>query len=123
MKRKKADLERRIKLALAAIPGFCPRGWSAETPSATVAGVQIVPQDETLINFDQPCVICDSLDDDDKCLICDNCCVNLHYFCIALTSVPDGAWICPWCAQGIRLDTEQVISSNLQKNLENLQTN
>ena len=107
-KRRKVDLETKIQLALNAIPGFCPSGWPKEAinPKSGPARTSQEPN----VDLDEPCVVCRSLEEDDKCLICDSCSMNLHFFCIGLSSIPDGAWICPWCEQGFVLNTKQVFS-------------
>jgi hypothetical protein len=105
VKRRKIDLDKKIKLALKAIPDFRPNGW--------IQGSKFVSESQAhpLINRpidENPCIVCNSLDDEDKCLICDNCDMCLHYFCIGLAAIPDGAWICPWCAQGHELKSSEV---------------
>jgi hypothetical protein len=101
-KRRKIDLDKKIKLALNAIPDFRPKGWLSDSDFVPELPVHDV------ITPEEPCVVCNSLDDEDKCLICDNCNMCLHYFCIGLAAIPDGAWICPWCAQGHILKSIEV---------------
>ena len=95
-----------------AIPGFRPEGWC---PDPNMACDTLDQDIEPAIDFDQPCPVCGSLEAEDKCLICDNCCLNVHYFCIGLSSVPEGAWICPWCSQGIAFNTEKVLDFTFMK--------
>jgi hypothetical protein len=98
-------LDKKIKLALNAIPDFRPKGWLPN--SNFVPGSPV--HDVAVLTHEDPCVVCTSLDDEDKCLICDNCDMCLHFYCIGLAAIPDGAWICPWCAQGHKLKSSEVL--------------
>jgi transposase InsO family protein len=56
---------------------------------------------------DEPCVVCDSADDESIMLLCDGCGKGYHTYCLMppLDSVPDSLiWICPTCeADGVQL--------------------
>jgi hypothetical protein len=104
-KRTGIDVQKKIRLALNAIPGFKPDGWSSESHKRSIQNVD----SEGKSNFDQPCLVCESNDQEDMALLCDNCDMCMHFFCIGLKSVPCGAWICPWCEQAVPVQTEEVI--------------
>ena len=53
--------------------------------------------DSDVIN--QPCIVCNSPDDIDSCLLCDQCDLAVHYACVGLDKVPTGDWLCPWCVK------------------------
>jgi len=48
---------------------------------------------------DYKCQVCDSGDDEETMLLCDNCDSSYHTFCLLppLTSIPPGDWRCPKC--------------------------
>lgn len=52
---------------------------------------------------DTPCTVCRNRESDDlnQILICDGCEVAVHQNCYGIRSVPDGAWKCEACAQGL----------------------
>ena len=56
---------------------------------------------------DEPCVVCDSPDDESIMLMCDGCGKGYHTYCLMppLAAVPDAiVWICPQCEQaGVQL--------------------
>lgn len=46
------------------------------------------------------CTVCNSLDNDEKMLLCDGCNIGCHIFCHTpkLNAVPEGDWFCKRCA-------------------------
>lgn len=54
------------------------------------------------------CEVCNTDQREDLLLICDFCNSGYHTFCLtpALTSVPDGGWLCPACVQQGRTPAE-----------------
>ena len=45
----------------------------------------------------RPCPICNSHDNEDVMLLCDNCDAGYHTYCVDLDAVPDRAWYCGEC--------------------------
>lgn len=46
----------------------------------------------------QPCRICGNDDHEEVLLLCDNCSVPHHTYCVELVEVPSGPWFCEDCA-------------------------
>ena len=45
----------------------------------------------------RPCPICNSHDNEEVMLLCDNCDAGYHTYCVDLDAVPDRAWYCGEC--------------------------
>ena len=70
--------------------------------------------DEKIQNFfdaevlDTPCIICRSCADDENCLLCDGCELCMHTYCIDLSAISDGTWLCPWCTKNLPFKSQEV---------------
>ena len=53
---------------------------------------------------DDGCRVCHSLEHADQVLLCDECDLQYHIFCLSppLSAVPWGEWFCPTCRYGLR---------------------
>ncbi len=59
--------------------------------------------------LEAPCVICEANEDEANSLLCDSCDMCMHSYCISLACIPDGQWVCPWCARSQAVDTPEVL--------------
>eukprot|EP00667_Euglena_gracilis_P016695 EG_transcript_17481 len=68
--------------------------WEAAVAEAQESMQPMDPDDD-----DQPCAVCDGLDDGDTMLLCDDCDAHYHCRCLEepLSAVPEGSWFCPDC--------------------------
>jgi len=69
--------------------------------------------------LEAPCVICKANEDEENSLLCDSCDMCMHLYCISLACIPDGQWICPWCARSQAIDTHEggIFLRRFQENL------
>ena len=58
--------------------------------------------------LESPCVICRANEDEENSLLCDCCDMCVHSYCISLSCIPDGQWICPWCTRSQTIESRQV---------------
>ena len=45
------------------------------------------------------CSICSQAHDDDKMMFCDRCDRGFHTYCVNVSQVPEGAWLCKTCTE------------------------
>lgn len=54
--------------------------------------------DDDFADF-QPCPICGDSDNEELLLLCDNCNVPSHTYCVGLDDIPSGPWYCNQCEE------------------------
>lgn len=67
------------------------------TQVAEVDPSMLIDEEEDEPEF-QPCRICGNDDHEEVLLLCDNCQVPHHTYCVELVEVPSGPWFCEECA-------------------------
>jgi len=80
-----------------------------------LAGVDTTMHPElAYIGEDKACEVCGSPEDEAKLLLCDECNVGYHLYCLdpPLERVPKGDWFCPLC-QGVGLASTEVAVGKL----------
>ncbi|KAI1268585.1 hypothetical protein F5Y18DRAFT_235401 [Xylariaceae sp. FL1019] len=76
---------------------FDPQAWLDENPEE---------EGESL-----PCPICNSADQEEVLLLCDNCDTPYHTHCVGLDAVPRGHWFCLECAD----EAAQLLAAELDE--------
>ena len=52
----------------------------------------------------KPCPVCEKDDNEDVLLLCDNCEMPYHTYCLGLDSIPMGQWLCPECVPNAAIE-------------------
>ena len=59
------------------------------------------------------CSVCSSAQDDEKMMFCDRCDRGFHTYCVNMSKVPEGSWLCKTCTECVEkaADDERIIKN------------